>query len=110
MLRLSNNRPNMAEKEIIKRLRDEVERLIADHSRINAECAELVKERDRLAHEKRRLEERVRELNQALKNSELKAVMQGTDGSMERARARVNSLLREIDKCIAAVKHEQAEE
>lgn len=100
----------MAEKEIIKRLRDEVERLIADHSRINAECAELINERDKLAREKRRLEERVRELNQALKNAELKAVMQGTEGNMERARARVNSLLREIDKCIASIKHEQDED
>ena len=85
MLRLSNNRPNMAEKEIIKRLRDEVERLIADHSRINAECAELVKERDRLAHEKRRLEERVRDLDTRLKSAELSAVMSGEGGNVERS-------------------------
>lgn len=96
----------MAEREIIKRLRDEVERLIADHSRIAAECRALTKERDRLQGEKRRLEEKVRDLDTRMKSLELVEVMRGgTEGNVERARQRVNSLLREVDSCIAAVKH-----
>lgn len=97
----------MAEKEIIKRLRDEVERLIADHSRIAAECRSLAKERDRLQGEKRRLEEKVRDLDTRLKSAELSAVLRGDGGNVERARQRVNSLLREVERCIAAVKHEE---
>ena len=97
----------MAEKEIVKRLHDEVERLIADHERIAKECRELVKQRDKLLGEKHRLEERLREQDTRIKSLELVGVMRGDDGNVERARARVNSLLREVDRCIAAIKNEQ---
>lgn len=97
----------MADKEIIKRLRSEVERLIEDHRRVSKECRELTKERDRLLGDKRRLEEEVRSLDTRLKSAELTDVMRGADGNVERARQRVNSLLREVDRCIAAIKHEQ---
>lgn len=97
----------MADKDIIKRLRAEVKRLIEDHSRIANECRELTKERDRLLVEKRRLEEQVRDLDARLKSAELSGVMRGTGGNVERARQRVNNLLREVDRCIAAIKHEQ---
>ena len=106
-LHQSNIVHRRAEKEIIKRLRDEVERLIADHSRIAAECRALAKERDILKGEKRRLEEKVRELDTRLKSVELSAVLSGNGGNVERARQRVNSLLREVDNCIAAIKHQE---
>lgn len=97
----------MSQKEIVKRLHDEVERLIADHERIAKECRELVKQRDKLLGEKHRLEERLREQDTRIKSLELVGVMCGDDGNVERARARVNSLLREVDRCIAAIKNEQ---
>lgn len=97
----------MSQKEIVKRLHDEVERLIADHERIAKECRELVKQRDKLLGEKHRLEERLREQDTLIKSLELVGVMRGDDGNVERARARVNSLLREVDRCIAAIKNEQ---
>jgi FtsZ-binding cell division protein ZapB len=97
----------MAHKDIIKRLHDEVERLIADHERIAKECRDLVKQRDKLLGEKHRLEERLREQDTRIKSLELVGVMRGDDGNVERARARVNSLLREVDRCIAAIKNEQ---
>ena len=87
----------------------QVERLIADHQRIAAECRELTQERDRLQQDKRRLEERVREMDARIKSLELTDVMLGAGGNVERARARVNNLLREVERCIAAVKHEQGE-
>ena len=87
----------------------QVERLIADHQRIAAECRELTQERDRLQQDKRRLEERVREMDARIKSLELTDVMRGAGGNVERARARVNNLLREVERCIAAVKHEQGE-
>ena len=97
----------MSQKDIVKRLHDQVEGLIADHERIAKECRELVKQRDKLLGEKHRLEERLREQDTRIKSLELVGVMRGDDGNVERARARVNSLLREVDKCIAAIKNEQ---
>ena len=97
----------MAEKDIIKLLRVEVERLIADHERVSRECRELTKERDKLLGEKHRLEERVREQDTRIKSLELAEVLRGGDGNVERAKARVNSLLREVDRCIALIKQEQ---
>lgn len=99
----------MAEKEVIKRLSAEVERLIADHERIAAECRALVKERDKLQGEKHRLEERLREQDTRLKSLELIDGMRGSSGNVERARMRVNSLLREVDRCIAIMTKEQEE-
>ena len=97
----------LADQDIIERLRDQVERLISDHSRIAEECRQLTQERDKFQGEKRRLEEQVRELDSRLKSAELSAVMRGGDGNVERAKQRVNSLLREVDRCIAAIKQEQ---
>ena len=97
----------MAEKEIILRLRDEVERLIADHERISQMCRQLTQEREALRAEQHRLKERIHEQEQTIKRFELANAMRGDDGNVERARARVNSLLREVDRCIAAIKHEQ---
>ena len=97
----------MAEKSVVKRLQEQVERLIADHERISRECRDLVSQRDKALAEKRRLEETVRELETKLQSVELSSVMAGNSGSVERARQRVNSLLREIDRCIAVLKQEQ---
>ena len=97
----------MAEKDIIKLLRGEVERLIADHERVSRQCRELTKERDKLLGQKHRLEEIVREQETRIKSLELAEVMRGGDGNVERAKARVNSLLREVDRCIALIKQEQ---
>ena len=88
-------------------MRGEVERLIADHERVSRQCRELTKERDKLLGQKHRLEERVREQETRIKSLELAEVMRGGDGNVERAKARVNSLLREVDRCIALIKQEQ---
>ncbi len=97
----------MAEKEIVKRLREQVERLIADHTRMMGECRQLVAERDKLLADNRHLTEKVREQETRIRGMELTAGMCSSAGSVERARARVNSLLREVDKCIAQMTREQ---
>jgi peptidoglycan hydrolase CwlO-like protein len=101
----------MAEKDIVKRLSDAVERLIADHERVSETCRQLTEERDRLLRDKRELEERVRELDKRLKSVDISSAMaQTTGGDVERARQRINSLLRELDRCIAALKHQEVQE
>ena len=97
----------MAKKDIIKLLREQVENLIASHEKCSKECRELIAERDNLLSQKRALEVRVRELEERVKSKELSGVMAGAGGDVERARQRVNNLLREIDRCIDAVKHQQ---
>jgi regulator of replication initiation timing len=100
----------MAEKDIVKRLSSEVEKLIADHERISQRCRELMAERDKLQRDKRGLEERVRELDTQLKSADLTKAMTGAQGGdVERAKQRINSLLREVDRCIAALKHQDAQ-
>jgi hypothetical protein len=101
----------MAEKDIVKRLSDAVERLIADHERVSDTCRQLTEERDRLLRDKRELEERVRVLDKRLKSVDISSAMaQTTGGDVERARQRINSLLRELDRCIAALKHQEVQE
>ncbi|MBO5831755.1 MAG: hypothetical protein J6Q95_00465 [Alistipes sp.] len=100
----------MAEKDIVKRLGSEVERLIADHERISQRCRQLTEERDRLLRDKRRLEEQVRDLDVKLKSADLSQAIAGaTGGDVERAKQRINTLLREVDRCIAALKHQEAQ-
>ncbi len=84
----------MADKQIVKRLVEQVERLLDEHRRISGDCRTLVAERDALAARNRALQEQNRQL-------ELGRGMGGEKGDRERARARVNNLLREVDKCIA---------
>ena len=86
----------MADKSVITNIEARVRQLIDDHKRLSDLCAELTAQRDTLRSEKRTLEERVRELDAEL------ARMQLTEGrNREKARARVNRLMREVDKCIA---------
>jgi hypothetical protein len=97
----------MAEKDIVKRLASEVERLIASHEQALEKCRELTQERDALLADQYRLKQRIYEQEQTIKRHELAGAMRGGDDNVERARARVNSLLREVDRCIAAIKQEQ---
>jgi predicted nucleic acid-binding Zn-ribbon protein len=98
---------NMAQTDIVKRLANEVERLIANHEQLMEKCRKLEQEREALTKERYRLQERIREQEEIIKHHELAGAMRGGDDNVERARARVNSLLREVDRCIAAIKHEQ---
>ena len=83
----------MAEKSVITNIEARIRQLIDDHKRLSESCAELTAQRDNLKAENRTLQERIRELDGELSR------MQLTEGL--KARARVNRLMREVDKCIA---------
>lgn len=91
----------MAVKSIIVELEARQERLIQEHRKMVVECGKLVAERDALKEEKRRLEERVRALDHELERLQLSEGLAGNSADKEKARARVNRLMREVDKCIA---------
>ena len=91
----------MADKSVITNIEARVRQLIDDHKRLSDLCAELTAQRDTLRSEKRTLEERVRELDAELARMQLTEGLAGGGSNREKARARVNRLMREVDKCNA---------
>lgn len=91
----------MAEKGVIMNIAAQVERLIGSHATLAKACSELTAERDSLRNENRTLKLQVRELQQQLSRMQLSDGLSGGGADRERARARINRLLREVDRCIA---------
>lgn len=91
----------MADKSVITNLENRIGRLIEDHRRLRSLSKELVAERDALRSANRTLEERVRELDAELARMQLTEGLSGESRNRDKARARVNRLMREVDKCIA---------
>lgn len=91
----------MAEKSVIASLRAHIGQLIADHRRMSGLCEELGRQSAALKAENRALQERIRELERELSRMQLTAGLAGDGRDREKARARVNRLMREVDKCIA---------
>lgn len=93
----------MADKSVIASLEVRMRALIEDHRRLGALCRELAAERDALKAANRTLEERARKLDAELGRMQLAEGLSGGGAGREKARARVNRLMREVDKCIALV-------
>ena len=91
----------MAEKSVITNIEARIRQLIDDHKRLSESCAELTAQRDNLKAENRTLQERIRELDGELSRMQLTEGLAGESRNREKARARVNRLMREVDKCIA---------
>ena len=93
----------MAEKSVIANLETRMRALIDDHRRLATLCRTLTAERDALKASNRSLEERLRELDAELGRRQLAEGFAGGVRDRDKARARVNRLMREVDKCIALV-------
>ena len=95
----------MADKSVITELGNRIRQLIDDHRRLSelvAElAAELAAENGTLKAENRSLQEKRKELETELSRMQLTAGFAGDDRDRDKARARVNRLMREVDKCIA---------
>ncbi len=90
----------MATKSIITRIEGRVDQLIEDHKRLTQLCRDLTSERDELLGEKRELQLEVKRLNHEVSIHQLCEGLASNSASRDRARARVNRLMREVDKCI----------
>ncbi len=94
----------MATKSIISSLESRVDQLITDHRRLRDLCRSLRKERDELKQDKRTLQEQVKSLEHQLSVLQLCEGLATSTASSDKARAnaraRVNRLMREVDKCI----------
>lgn len=91
----------MAEKSVITNIEARVRQLIDDHKRLSKICDDLAAQWDAWRSEKRMLEERIKELEAEVARMQLAEGLAGSGTNREKARARVNRLMREVDKCIA---------
>lgn len=95
----------MAKQQIVDSLAEKVGRVIEDNTRLRKECATLVGEKDRLKAENRQLREKIDVLQRKISLLELGEGFGGTqdEAAKKRAKAQINRLMREIDRCIALV-------
>ena len=97
-------RKNMAQKEVIEKLAEQVKILIEEHRQKSEQCDRLAAECRNLKEENRSLQERVKQLDSEVATLQLGEGLAGDDRNTAKARARVNRLMREVDNCIAIVK------
>lgn len=91
----------MSDKSVIGNIEARIRQLVEDHKRLSEFCTELTRQRDGLKAENRSLQERIRTLEDEVSRMQLAEGLAGGSRNREKARARVNRLMREVDKCIA---------
>lgn len=92
----------MADKEIITALEANVRRLMKQHAEVVEQLSQMQQKNQQQAVKIRTLQQEVRSQKDELTQLRLSEAMGGS-GDKRVARAQVNRLLREIDKCIALV-------
>ena len=92
-----------AGRKAIENIGRQVGRLMDEHRKVTAQRDELANECRTLQAENRRLREEVKRLESELSTAQLSEGLAGDERSRKKARARVNRLLREVDRCIAIV-------
>lgn len=91
----------MACKSIISHIQAQAERVIAQHEKIADQVVALTQERDELKVEVRKQQEEIMALKAELQQLRLTQSLSGNSTDKAKSRARINQLLREVDKCIA---------
>ena len=93
----------MTGKEAIASIRKQTERLISEHSKVVGQRDRLESECKTLRDENRSLREQVRRLESELTLAQVSSGLSGNENNRKKARARINRLMREVDRCIAIV-------
>ena len=91
----------MACKSIISHIQAQAERVIAQHEKLESELATIVSERDSLKAELRTQQEENMTLKAELQRLHLTQSLGGNTADKAKSRARINQLVRDVDKCIA---------
>lgn len=91
----------MACKSIIKHIEAQAQRIISQYEILEEQCQQLREERDSLRAELRQQEEQLREAKAEVQRLRLAEGLSGGNTDKAKSRARINLLLREVDKCIA---------
>ena len=93
----------MACKTIITHIQAQAEMIIARGEKLEQELSQVCKERDELLLKVREQQEQLRDLKAEVQRLRLAESLSGNVTDKTKSRARVNLLLREVDKCIALV-------
>lgn len=96
----------MTNKEIIDALEADVRRLMKQHSDATERLAKLQKANDEQAVKIRSLQAQAKQDKEEISRLRLGEAMVGGGRDKSAARAQVNRLLREVDKCIALISNE----
>lgn len=92
----------MARKSIITHIEAQTEKIISQYESLEAEYAALSEEREQLRAKVREQDEQLRDLKAEVQRLRLAESLAGGDTKDKtKSRARINLLLREVDKCIA---------
>lgn len=91
----------MACKSIISHIQAQAERVIEQHEMLEANLFAMTAERDALKVELRKQQEEIVALKAEVQRLRLAESLGGNTADKAKSRARVNQLLREVDKCIA---------
>ena len=91
----------MSKTAVIDAIRTKIDRLVADNRRLRGDYAKVIEQRDKAKVDNRELTEQIARLEKRVKVLELRESMAGGSEDTKAARARVNRLMREVDKCIA---------
>ena len=92
----------MAQKSIISHIEAQTERIINQYEALEVEYDALREERDTLRVKVREQEEKMREMKAEIQRLRLaEGLAGGKSSDNDKSRARINLLLREVDKCIA---------
>ena len=91
----------MACKSIITHIQAQAERVIEQHEKLEADYAQVCKECEELRAQAREQEQQLRELKAEVQRLRLAESLSGNATDKNKSRARINLLLREVDKCIA---------
>lgn len=94
---------NETSRKAIANIGRQVERLMDDHRKVTAQRDELADECRTLREQNRTLQEQVKRLESELSFAQVSEGLAGDGRNRKKARARVNRLLREVDRCIAIV-------
>ncbi len=90
----------MSKTAVIDAIRAKIDRLVTDNRRLRGDYAKAIEQRDKAKAENRELTEQIARLEKRVKVLELRESMTGGSEDTKAARARVNRLMREVDKCI----------
>ena len=97
----------MPESPVVKSVKEKVGALIADNRKLRQELRKTTEQKEKLKAGNDELTAKIARLEKRIAVLELKEGMTAT-GDNKLARARVNRLMREVDKCIALLNMDQA--
>ena len=90
----------MACKSIITHIEAQIDRVLSQYDQLESDYNAVCQERNELQAQVREQQETIQALNAELKKLRLADGLAGNANDKNKSRARINQLLREVDKCI----------